>query len=306
MKRSLTPIARPHGFTLVELLISMAVGLLLVGGMMSALMASSSSAKTRERAGAVQFSGRYALDAMKRDVQHAGYLGITSLFAPDAPVPFAVTNACDTATVGQISVRVWGSDGNPYSGTCIPAANYLGGDVLVVRRLSTSPVAGPFANNVVYYHAAYEGGQPFVGPTAPDFSGTNRQAPYLDYTVEESVYYISPYTTSPTESPKVPALYRLRLGSGPAMIPELVASGVEQLKLRYGVFDTDGSAFYLPASSVTDWDMVSSVEISMLVRADAPEPGYVNTTTYTIGGEDITVNDAYRRNLFTTVVQMRN
>jgi hypothetical protein len=72
------------------------------------------------------------------------------------------------------------------------------------------------------------------------------------------------------------------------------------------VFDTDGSAFYLPASSVADWDMVSSVEISMLVRADVPEPGYQNSQTYTISGEDVTVNDGYRRMVYTTVVQLRN
>ena len=303
---NLVPTRRQDGFTLVELLVSVAIGLLLVGGMIAALMASSSNAKTRDRATSVQFSGRYALDVMKRDVQHAGYLGITSLFAPDSPVPFTVANVCDAANVGRISARIWGSDSNPYSGSCIPAANYATGDVLVVRRLSTSAVAGPFANNVIYYHGAYEGGQAFIGPTVPDFTGTNRQSPYLDYLVEESVYYISPYTTSETESPRVPALYRLRLGSGPAMIRELVATGVEQMKIRYGVFDTDGSAFYLPASSVTDWDMVSSVEISMLVRADAPEPAYANTTTYTIGGEDVTVNDGFRRTVFTTVVQMRN
>lgn len=300
------PGAPSRGFTLVEVMISMAIGLVLVGGMMTVLIASNSSAKTRDRATFVQFSGRYALDAIKRDVQHAGYLGITSLFAPDAPITFPVTNVCDSSAVGQISLRVWGYDGNPYSGTCIPDANYGGGDVIVVRRLSTSPVSTPLAAGVVYYHSAYEGGAAFLGAAVPDFSGTNRQAPYLDYTVEESVYYISPYTKSATESPKVPALYRLRLGAGPAMVPELVASGVEQMKIRYGVFDTDGTAFYLPASSITDWDTVSSVEISMLIRADAPEPGYVNNTTYTIGGEDVVVNDGFRRNVFSTVVQMRN
>jgi type IV pilus assembly protein PilW len=286
-------------------MIAMTVGLILVGGMLSAVIASSSTSKTRDRATAVQFSGRYAVDEMKRDVQHAGYLGITSLFSPDVPVDIAVTNVCDAAVVGQISLRIWGSDTNPYSGSCIPAANYLGGDVIVVRRLSMAPVT-TLAANTIYYHAAYEGGTPFLGTTAPDFSGTNRQTPYLDYKLEETVYYLSPYTTSPTESPKVPALYRLRLTSGPSMTPELVATGVEQLRIRYGVFDTSGNAYYLPAASVTDWDLVSSVEISMLVRSDAQEPGYTNSTTYTLAGEDTVVNDGYRRQVFTTVVQLRN
>ena len=298
---------RPHGgFTLVELMISMTIGLLIIAGLLAAMLSSSTTGQTRERASAVQLSGRYALDLMKRDIQHAGYLGITSLFAPDAPIPFAVTNACDAGVVGQISQRIWGSDDNPYAGTCIPADRYAGGDVLVVRRLSTSNVAGPFASNRVYYHSAYEGGQPFIGPTAPDFSGTNRQPPYLNFLVEESVYYISPYTTSPSESPRVPALYRLTLGSGPAMVPELVASGVERMEIRYGVFEPDASARYVQASAVADWDNVAAVEVSLLVRSDAQEPGYRNTTTYTLGDEDVTVNDGFRRLVFTTVVQLRN
>lgn len=298
--------ARRRGFSLVELMIALTVGLLLVSGMTAALLSSSAMGRTADRASSIQINGRYALDTIKRDLQHAGYLGITSLFAPDAPVGFTVANICDPATAGLLSLRVWGSDDNPYSGSCIPAAKYGGSDVLVVRRLSLNAVAAPFSSSLIYYHSAYEGGQPFVGPTAPDFSGTNRQPPYLDYLLEESVYYVSPYTTSSTESPRVPALYRLRLSAGPAMVPELVASGIEQMQIRYGQFDATGNARYLEASSVTDWDAVSSVEISLLVRAGAVEPGYTNTATYSIGGEDIIVNDGFRRMVFTTVAQLRN
>ncbi len=294
------------GFTLLELMISVTIGLLILAGMLAALLGSSSLGHTRERASAVQFSGRYALDLMKRDLQHAGYLGITSLFAPDAPVSFAVMNVCDAAVVGKVSLRIWGADDNPYAGSCIPADRYGGGDVVVVRRLSINPVSPPFSNGVIYYHSAYEGGTPFIGPTAPDFSGTNRQPPYVDYTLEESVYYVSPYTSSPNETPRVPALYRLRLSTGPAMVPELVATGVEQMQLRYAQLDATGNSRYLEAGSVTDWDAVTAVEISLLVRADAPEPGYANRTTYSLGGEDIAVNDGFRRVVFTTVVQMRN
>jgi type IV pilus assembly protein PilW len=296
----------PRGFTLVELMVSMTIGLLLVAGMLSALLGSSATSKTRDRASAVQFSGRYALDVMKRDIQHAGYLGITSLFAPDEPVTIAVTNVCDAANVGRISLRVWGAESNPYAGTCLPAAQYAGGDVIVVRHLSENPVAAPFSNALIYYHSAYEGGRPFLGPTAPNFTGTSFQLPYLDYLLQETVYYVSPYTTSPTESPLVPALYRLTLTNGPAMVPELVASGVEQMQLRYGVFATDGSAILVPASSVSNWDNVVSVEISLLVRASAAEPGYQNTVKYSIGASDFTFNDGYRRMVYTTVVQMRN
>jgi hypothetical protein len=56
----------------------------------------------------------------------------------------------------------------------------------------------------------------------------------------------------------------------------------------------------------TSWDDVNSVRIWVLARNSQPEPGYANTTTYQLGNQEITVNDNYRRQLFTHVVQLRN
>lgn len=294
------------GFTLLELMISMTIGLFLVGSVLAAVLAAASTGRARDRAVDIQMNGRYAIDLMKRDLQHAGFLGGTSLFYPDAPAPIAVANVCDVNTFGRISQRVWGADdANPYAGTCIPADRYARGDVLLIRRLSANQSVSPFAGNLIYYRSAYEGGEYFQGPAAPDFSGTNRQPPYNDHMLEETVYYISPYTTSANESPRIPALFRMRLGAGPAMVPELVAAGVENLQVRFGRFDATGTQ-YLDASSVTDWDSISSIQVSLLMRGTAPEPGYTNTTTYDLGNQQIQVNDGYRRLLYGTVVQLRN
>lgn len=56
----------------------------------------------------------------------------------------------------------------------------------------------------------------------------------------------------------------------------------------------------------TEWDAVNSVRIWILVRSSKPEMGYTNTNTYTLGDVTVTVNDGYRRELFSTVVQLRN
>ena len=298
---------RARGFSLVELMISLTIGLFLVGTMLAVVLSSTSTAKTRDRAVDIQVNGRYAIELLKRDVQHAGFLGGTSLFFPDAPTAIPVANVCDASAIGRMSLRVWGTnDMNPYSGSCIPDDSYARGDVLVVRRLSMSAVAGPYAGNRIYFRSAYEGGQYFQGPTPPDFSGTNRQPPYNDYTLEETVYYISPYTDSPNESPRVPALYRMRLSPGPAMLPELVASGVENMQVRYGRFDPVLGTQYFDAAAVADWDDISSIQVTLLVRTTTPEPGYQNTTTYEMGDQQITANDGFRRMVLTSVVQLRN
>jgi hypothetical protein len=180
--------------------------------------------------------------------------------------------------------------------------------VLVIRGLSPVPESAPFASNLVYYHSSYEGGQPFVGPTAPDFTGTSKYPPYEDHRIVETVYYISPYTTAPSENPQIPALYRLRLAAGPAMVPELVASGVENLQIRYGVFQTNDTTRYLAAADVaaSEWDLVRSVQVFLLMRAASAEPGYTDTATYAMGGSNYTVNDGFPRLMLTAVIQQRN
>jgi type IV pilus assembly protein PilW len=308
------------GFTIVEMMIAMTVSLFIVGALIVVVLGSSATSASRERSSELQTNGRYAIEQIKRDLLHAGYLGISSLFAPDQamsvanPGPpaipaIAVANACDTNNVGRLSGRIWGArESNPYSATCIAAANYARGDVLVIRGLNPTLAAAPFSTSLVYYRSAYEGGAPFIGPTAPDFTGSSKNPPYLDYLIDETVYYISPYTISATESPKVPALYRMRLSSGPAMVAELVASGVENLQIRYGIFQTNDTVRYLAADGLSsaDWDLVRSVQVFLLMRAASPEPGYVNDTTYSMGGTDYIVNDGYPRLLLTAVIQLRN
>jgi type IV pilus assembly protein PilW len=308
---------RDAGFTILEMMVAMTVSLFLLGALAAVMIGSSSTGRSRERVSDLQVNGRYALDTIRRDLQHAGFLGISSLFFPDQPIsqsnsPYAaavtVTNACDTTMVGKLSMRIWGSnDANPYSATCIPAANYLRGDVLVVRGLN--PIAATtFVSTRVYYQSAYEGGSHFVGPTAPDFSGSNKQPPYISYPLEEAVYYISPWTNSSTESPQIPALYRMRLTTGPAMAAELVASGVENMQVRYGVYQTNNTVQYATANNIatSDWDLVRSVEISLLMRSETAETGYANTTSYSLAGTTYTVNDAYPRLALTSLIQQRN
>jgi type IV pilus assembly protein PilW len=311
--------SRPQrGFTLLELMIAMTISLFILSALAAIVIGASNTSRTRDRASDLQINGRYAIETIRRDLQHAGYLGISSLFFPDQPISTAnlplspavtVTNVCDNANVGKLSQRIWGSDdSNPYSATCIPAANYLRGDVLVVRGLDPNSTTGPYSATTVYYKSAYEGGAPFIGPTEPDFTGTNKLPPYVNFPLDESVYYISPYTASATEVPLVPALWRLRLGTGPAMIPELVASGVENMQIRYGVFQTNNTVSYLTANNVpaSDWDLIRAVEVTLLMRGATPEPDYQNNTTYDLSGTSYAVNDSYPRLVLSAVMQQRN
>jgi type IV pilus assembly protein PilW len=308
--------ARARGYSLVELMIASTIGLFLVGVVSAAFVASKSSEKSNSAGSEIATNGNYAMTVMRRDFLLAGFQGIT--WATPSPISTAigtVTNECLGAGFAtNLRQNVWGANNsNPFSASCIPAANYSTGDVVVIRHVSVdvTPVGSRNATTL-YFRSSYERGEVYKGTTVP---AGQIYTPFFDYALETNVYYISPHTVSASESPKVPALYRLTLGAGPAMTAQLVASNVEDMQVQYGRYTTDLNTRFYNANSISglstealagEWDDVTAVQIWLLVRGTLPEPGYTNTNTYTLGDRTVTVNDGYRREVMSAVVNLRN
>ena len=319
--------ARPgqRGFTLIELMIASTIALVMLIGVANLYLSSLSTEKTNDQASEITTNGRFAIDTLRRELLHAGFRGLTWAAPSTITTTIGtVTNECiGTGFATNIRQGIWGSnDNNPFSATCIPAANYSTGDVLVVRHAALA-VSTTLSNNVLYFRSAYERGEVFQGNQSATLATAFTQTPQPNYAFNVNVFYISPYTTSATESPLVPALYRVTLGdggalaTGAAMTNELVAGNIENMQVRYGRYTTDQNTQFYSASNVsttatattttsTEWDAVNSVRIWILVRASKPEMGYQNTNTYTLGDITVTVNDMYRREVFSTVVHLRN
>ncbi len=319
-------VARPRerGFTLIELMVASTIAMFMLIGVSQLYLSSLSSEKTTASASEITTNGRYAIEVLRHDLLHAGYRGIT--WAQPSAISTTIgtiTGECmGTGFATNLRQGVWGAnDANPFSATCIPNANFSTGDVLVVRHAALAATATANLNaNTLYFRSAYERGEVFQGSQKTALATTFTQAPSFDYALETKVYYISPFTDSSTETPRVPALYRVVTGAGsssPKMSAELVASNVEDMQVRYGRLTTDMNTQFYPANTVSatatgttttpsEWDSVNSVRIWILVRSAKPEPGYTNTSAYTLGDKTVTVNDGYRRELFSTVVQLRN
>lgn len=67
-----------RGFTLIELMVSMVLGLVIVGGATSLILANRQSYRTNEALSQVQESGRTAFELLARDVREAGISGCNS------------------------------------------------------------------------------------------------------------------------------------------------------------------------------------------------------------------------------------
>ena len=69
------PMRRPHGFSLVELLVSMTLGLILLGGMIAVFAGNRRSADINEATTHMQENVRFALGAIASDIRMAGHQG---------------------------------------------------------------------------------------------------------------------------------------------------------------------------------------------------------------------------------------
>ena len=229
------PHARSRGFSLVELMVALAIGLIIVAAMLQNLAASSGSNRTNARVSEFQSNGRFAADFLRRELQHTGFAGVSWTNLTELGATGTTNYGCGVGFAANIAQPIWGAnDSNPFSGTCIPAANYA-------RR--RHPRAAPrrprlpsrrrrrWRRTSLYFRSEYLQGSVFVGPTRP----ANLQTPVADYLLHTDVYYISKWTNSASESPQVPALYRMTLGPGPAMTAQLVASDIENMQVQYGV-----------------------------------------------------------------------
>ena len=94
------------GFTLVELMIAMLLGLIVIGGVVSVFLANQQTYRTNAALGDVQDSARIAFELMAQDIRDAGLTGCNS--TPDsARVANVLTNS-----PGGGGTAVWWADWN--------------------------------------------------------------------------------------------------------------------------------------------------------------------------------------------------
>ena len=140
--------AFPHrlkeaGFSLIEMMIAITIGLVILAALVGVLATSSGNSPTNDRTSELMTNGRFALNSMKQELRQAGYRGYTSV-DPMPPVALgAISGECMESVVtagtfvSNIRQGVWGAnDSNPFPANCIPTTNFASGnDILVVRRL---------------------------------------------------------------------------------------------------------------------------------------------------------------------------
>lgn len=150
---------RQRGVSLVELMVSMTIGLVILAALVALFVNSSASNRELGRANSLIESGRLAIELLKNDVLHAGYLGPympqfddQTLDGVPTDMPTAVPDPClpystpwsPTHRLNLLHVPVAVYDSNTVCSGVI-TDRQLGTDILVVRHAELC-VAGSGGN----------------------------------------------------------------------------------------------------------------------------------------------------------------
>lgn len=255
------------GFTLAELMIGMAIGLIVLSGVTSAYVASSRSGRDSQTSSEQVENGRQAIEFIAYDLRHAGYFGqLTRLPAPVAALP----DPCETANLVMMSQAmafpVQAYDAPAASPlTCLAGSDFVpGSDILVVRRADSEPLNATDTpeQGAVYLQANTVDAELQLGDNSAPIGTVNKAdgslatilnrdgasaAPIQRYLVH--IYFIAPCTmpagggnsctgAADDDGSPIPALKRLELtaaGGVAQMSLVPLVSGIENIQFDFGV-----------------------------------------------------------------------
>ena len=315
------------GLTLVELLISILLGLVLIAGVIGVYLESKRNYAAEEEVARIQENGRFTLNLLQRELMMAGFIGGT-LKAEDV-APVAVTTDC-AASIWALDPQVplefvnnHTGTTNPVTGsgttlTCLSGGDIESGtDVLTIKRTAGEPslrrsvkAPGLSTSTTEQWYLRYDnyGGAISWSKVSPAaITALSSPDPGLSYWESYTrIFYIRSY--SETSGDGIPTLCEWTLNAD-AMTSRCLVEGIEDLHIEFGVdANADGVADrYLDNPTSAQIATAVVARVYLLARSLQTVAGYQNTKTYQLGSKAVAAkNDGYMRRVFTTTVQIRN
>lgn len=313
---------RQRGFSLVELMVAMAIGLFLVGGAAWVYSSTRSIVVTNDALARLQENARFALSVIEPDIRHAGYWGrhtdavtIVGRATDAAPLTVAVANDCANDWAIDLERSVEGANGAHPGWACYAAADHQAlSDVLALRHATGAPLpeGAPLDAGRIYVRTHESGrGELFIGGNAiPAIVDGQNNA------LVSRLYYVD---SSSSVDDAIPSLQQVSLslvGGAMNMQRREVMAGVEDMQVQFGI-DSNGdnavdtyvnpdNAAGNPIFAVRVWLLVRSLRTE---NATGRELGYSDEREYTYADRTFTVPEpdkGFRRLLVSRTIFLRN
>lgn len=297
------------GFSIIELMIAMGLGLLILASIFSLYINVSDSNGKLNVVGQQIENGRFAIHLLKSELAHAGFYGLYSPNAAGATIPASPPDPCDKDFFSDLGASVWfpvmGYSSIPPS--CSLTDYQPGTEVLIVRHAATcisdsnsvdacantsNAKNCPCSQHIITGDPLDIDGYVYLksDPASFEFFCLGDASPCS--TVSKSgdirrfimnIYYIRNWFGDENEAPKIPALVRKSLGRelGKPKIgnAEALIGGIENLQLEYGLDITGNDGFpdqYITLKntdwSQVDWSQVVTVRLKIFSKAADSNP----------------------------------
>lgn len=277
--------SRMRGLSMIEVLVSMVIGLVVVGAVLVSYLGSGRTGKVQSAYAEMNENAQIALTMLTRDLLLAGYAQPTGLSAgntftrsySDRPV-----FGCDKG-LDNVSRR---NQATPWDNTVCKAA---GGEEHVIE---------------VVYEADLTNTSPTAANVPSDCLGNGLPATVIGgttYYFAHNRYFLSSGASG------VPELY---CASQQGAAAQPLVDNVEAMKIWYGeanAAEPRQIVRYVTASTVADWGRVLSVRVCMLMRSTEPVLDSEDPRNYLdCDGAAQTSADGYARRAYFTTTTLRN
>lgn len=334
---------RQAGFSIVELMIGVTLGLVVLAALTSFFVSTSANRNEIERTSRQIENGRYAIDTVRNTLRLSGFFAEME----KSTVKWTNPNPCNPALIDtsffsvspyQLPTAIYGyAADSPAFPTCI-VDRLADTDVLVVRRFNTEMVTVPTAATPLYanqlfvqmsrcntdstttpWTLAY--GSDTLAFGLHDTNCTNLTDLY-QYRAE--IYYVRQW--SQTAGDNVPTLVRLDVDNKVMRTSPLV-EGIRGFRVSYGMdLNADGtpdqwtrcdtvnpcgtcdeSTACNVAPNAVGWPNVTMMRVTLLAQNLEPSPDYTDGRVYDLDGFQMgPYGDHLKRHVFTTMVTMPN
>lgn len=334
---------RQGGFSIVELMIGVALGLVILAALTSFFVSTSANRNEIERTSRQIENGRYAMDTVRSTLRISGFYAemeksTVKWTNPDPCNALIVNPAFFSVSPYQVPIALYGyADDSPAFPTCI-TDRLAGTDVLVVRRFNTEMITVPTAAtppyaNQVFVQMSRCATDSTATPWALDYGGSSSTFALHDtncanntslYQFRVEIYYVRQW--SQVAGDGVPTLVKVDIDNKVMRVSPLV-EGIQGFRIRYGIDSTvplDGTPDqWLRCDTVnpcggcnetascnspnTLWPDVTMLRVTLLAQNLEDSPGYTDGRTYDLDGYAMgPFNDHRKRHVFTTMVSLPN
>ncbi|MGE5095057.1 MAG: PilW family protein [Betaproteobacteria bacterium] len=314
---------RQGGFSIVELMIGIALGLVILAALTSFFVSTSANRHEIERTSRQIENGRFAIDSLRNEIRLAAFYAelatSAATFTTPDPCQVDLAQLGLSATPLQVPVAVFGYPADTAVPACI-TNRVPDTDVLVVRRFNTELVDTASANaNQVYVQMSRCSTDSIATPWAVDYGGsanftlknTACSGPDSVYRFRVEAFYVRDYSSTPGDG--IPTLVKVDLDNRALRVSPLV-EGVQSLRISYGIdTNNDGAADVYSrcdtasACTVAQWNNVTTVRATVLAQNLEESRDYVDNKTYNLDGFPIgPLNDHRKRHVYQAAVSIPN